>query len=235
MARAAPPAPNSTTAWPAGSASWRSDSTKPLPSVFSPTSSGPTLLDAVDRTHEGGRLAQAIEMHQHRDLVRNRQVAAAKTHPAHAAHGVGQIGRSDFKRQIAPIEAGLGQHPLHDVLRWIAGHRLTQATDDFLNQFARHGTGGLASRGGSGSEGGEIGHPTAPDLPLILIEPAGVCNQGVDALPRRPGWGDYSQSSRTSPAACNPLSSSTNSPSSIVKVISTSWSIRSCFAVAVSK
>ena len=65
---------------PAGSATRRMPSTKPLPSVFSPISRPSRTHHAVDGPHQRCRLAQPVEMLDDGDLVRDGAVEAAKAH-----------------------------------------------------------------------------------------------------------------------------------------------------------
>ncbi len=95
-------------------------------------------MDAIDGSHQRGRFAQTVEMCRSRNFVGNGQIAAAKAHAAYSAQGVGQVGFGPTSSvRIAPIEPGIGKSLFHDELSWIAGHRLTQTADDFLNRSMR--------------------------------------------------------------------------------------------------
>ena len=99
---------------------------------------GPVAVHAVDRSGQLGGGRQLIQKGQHRDLVGNREIGAAKPHRPQPADGVPEVLRGHLQSQVPPIQPGCGKSPLHDELGRVAGHRLTQATDDLLKRRVGH-------------------------------------------------------------------------------------------------
>ena len=134
--RACAPAPSSTMRLPCGSVTPASDSRKPLPSVFSPTSFCPSRMMQLTAPIKAGRLAEPVEIGQHRHLVRLGDVRPAESQGADATDGVPQILWRDFQRDVPPIETVMDEQLLHHVLGRIAGHTLAkQHTDLLQNRF----------------------------------------------------------------------------------------------------
>ena len=105
IARAAPPAPKTTIRLPAGSATVRSDAMKPWPSVFSPIQPAVPAHGAVDRADDRGRVAEAVEVLDDRDLVRDRAVEADPAHRGGAADGAAERLRRHVAVDVARLQA----------------------------------------------------------------------------------------------------------------------------------
>jgi hypothetical protein len=89
MARAAPPAPNITTFLPVGSVSSRSDSTNPLPSVFSPSA-----VESLE-AHRLGSLDRVLQT-VGRDLYGEVSPVQSVVAISRLDHGLSRVFRNGF-------------------------------------------------------------------------------------------------------------------------------------------
>ena len=102
IARAAPPAPRITIGGPAAGRMVATDSRKPLPSVLSPEELAVPDSHAVDRADGLRGRAEAVEMFDNGDLVRDRAVESLPLHRAAPRTAARQVFRPDLHRQIPP-------------------------------------------------------------------------------------------------------------------------------------
>lgn len=128
MARAAPPAPKMTTFLPEGSVSSRRDSTKPLPSVFSPYPLSIFAYYAVYGTHEGCGLAESVQILDHLYLVRDGAVKPLEAHGLGALHCILKTVGGDLDGKVPPIQVVVAIGGLDHYLRGVLGNGLAEGS-----------------------------------------------------------------------------------------------------------
>ena len=89
-----------------------SDSTKPWPSVLWPTSLSVGGHDGVDRSDDLGRLREAVEVVDDRDLVRSGAVETGPAHRPRPADGVPRH-RAPLAVEVARVDAVVAVGGLH--------------------------------------------------------------------------------------------------------------------------
>ena len=101
---------------------------------------------AIDRTHQRRGIAEAVQVGDDRELVRDGAVEAAKAHGARAGDGRGEVGGGDLDGEIAPVQAVMAEGGLDHGLGRVLGHGLAEAADQLLLEVEWLGHGGAPQR-----------------------------------------------------------------------------------------
>ena len=93
-----------------------------------PDEAAVAIDDAIDRSHERGRFAEAVEMLDHRDLVGDRAIEPAKAEGTGSGDGGGEITGPHLESEVAPVEPHRPEGRLDHCLGRILRHGKAEAT-----------------------------------------------------------------------------------------------------------
>ena len=88
--------------------------------------------DAVHGAHEGGGLAEAVEVLNHLYFVRDGTVKALEPHGLDAVHGVLEAVGGNFDGEVPPVEIVVPIGGFDHGLRWVFGYGLPEGGGQFL-------------------------------------------------------------------------------------------------------